>query len=110
MENEFRYNGPKPQSREAAIIMIADAIEVASRSVTEPNPTRLQGLINDIIKAFRDDDQFEQCELTMGELHTIGESFLRILSGIHYHRVSQGSGQDSSYGWSGATANTASKA
>src|SRR5882724_4507528 len=107
MENEFRYNGPKPQSREAAIIMIADAIEVASRSVTEPNPTRLQGLINDIIKAFRDDDLFEQCELTMGELHTIGESFLRILSGIHYHRVSQGSGQDSSYGWSGSAVNSA---
>jgi len=86
LENEFRYNGPKPQSREAAIIMIADAVEVASRALNEPTPARLRGLVDDIIRTFRDDEQFEQCNLTMAELHCVAESFQRVLAGIH-HRV-----------------------
>jgi putative nucleotidyltransferase with HDIG domain len=87
-EEEFRYPGPKPQTKEAGIIMIADAVEAASRTLDEPSPARLKGLIRQIIDYIFLDGQLNECDLTLRDLEKIAQSFLRVLMGIHHHRVS----------------------
>ena len=87
-EEEFRYPGPKPQTKEAGIIMIADAVEAASRTVDEPSPSRLKGMIRQIIDYVFLDGQLNECDLTLRDLEKIADSFLRVLLGIHHHRIS----------------------
>ena len=87
-EEEFRYPGPKPQSKEAGIIMIADAVEAASRTLDEPSPARLKGMIRQIIDYIFLDGQLNECDLTLRDLEKIAQSFLRALMGIHHQRVS----------------------
>ncbi len=87
-EEEFRYPGPKPQTKEAGIIMIADALEAASRTLAEPSPARLKGMIRQIIDYIFLDGQLNECDLTLRDLEKIAQSFLRVLMGIHHHRVS----------------------
>jgi hypothetical protein len=87
-EEEYRYPGPKPQTKEAGIIMIADAVEAASRTLDEPSPARLKGLIRQIIDYIFLDGQLNECDLTLRDLEKIAQSFLRVLMGIHHHRVS----------------------
>ena len=87
-EEEFRYPGPKPQTKEAGIIMIADAVEAASRTIEEPNPARLKGMIRQIIDYIFLDGQLNECDLTLRDLEKISQTFLRVLMGIHHHRVS----------------------
>ena len=86
-EEEFRYPGPKPQTKEAAIVMLADAVEAASRTLTERTPGRFQALVGKIVTAIFTDGQLNECELTFRELRLIEESFIRALSGIYHHRV-----------------------
>ncbi len=86
-EEKFRYPGPKPQTKEAAILMLADAVEAASRTLTERTPGRFQGLAGNIVNAIFTDGQLNECELTFRELRLIEESFVRVLSGIYHHRV-----------------------
>ena len=87
-EEEFRYPGPKPQTKEAGIIMIADAVEAASRTLDEPSPARLKGMIRQIIDYIFLDGQLNECDLTLRDLEKIANSFLRVLMGIHHQRVS----------------------
>lgn len=87
LEHEFRYPGPKPQSKEAAIIMIADSVEAAARTVQEPNPTKLRNMIEMIIARIRDDGQFDECDITLRELKIVVDSFVKVLMGIHHHRI-----------------------
>jgi hypothetical protein len=87
-EDEYRYPGPKPQTREAGIIMIADAVEAASRTLDDPSPARLKGLIRQIIDYIFLDGQLNECDLTLRDLEKIAQSFHRVLMGIHHHRVS----------------------
>jgi putative nucleotidyltransferase with HDIG domain len=87
-EEEFRYPGPKPQTKEAGIIMIADAVEAASRTLDDPSPARLKGMIRQIIDYIFLDGQLNECALTLRDLEKIAQSFLRVLMGIHHHRVS----------------------
>jgi hypothetical protein len=87
LENEFRYPGPKPQSREAAIIMIADSVEAAGRTVKSPTPAKLRNMIDTIVNRIRDDGQFDECDITMRELSIVSESFVKVLTGIHHHRI-----------------------
>ena len=87
-EEEFRYPGPKPQTREAGIIMIADAVEAASRTLDDPSPARLKGVIRQIIDYIFLDGQLDDCDLTLRDLERISQAFLRVLMGIHHHRVS----------------------
>jgi len=87
-EAEFRYPGPKPQTKEAGIVMIADAVEAASRSLEDPSPARLKGVIRQIIDYIFLDGQLDECDLTLRDLEKISQSFLRVLIGIHHHRVS----------------------
>ncbi len=86
-ERDYRYPGPKPQTREAALIMLADAVEAASRTLTDPTPARIQGMVQKIINNIFIDGQLDECELTLKDLHFIAKSFNRILAGIFHHRV-----------------------
>jgi putative nucleotidyltransferase with HDIG domain len=87
LEQEFRYPGPKPQSKEAAIIMIADSVEAAARTIEEPTPAKLRNMVSTIIARLRDDGQFDECNITLGELKLVAESFVKVLMGIHHHRI-----------------------
>jgi cyclic-di-AMP phosphodiesterase PgpH len=87
LEQEFRYPGPKPTTKEAAIIMIADSVEAAARTVEEPTPTKLRNMVDMIIGRLRDDDQFDECDITLRDLRIVAESFVKVLMGIHHHRI-----------------------
>ena len=86
-EKDFRYPGPKPQTKEAGLVMLADATEAASRSLTDPTPARIKGLVQRIIHGIFLDGQLEECELTLKNLHNIEESFTRILTAIFHQRI-----------------------
>jgi putative nucleotidyltransferase with HDIG domain len=86
-EEQFRYPGPKPQTKEAAILMLADAVEAASRTLTERTPGRFQALVAKIVNAVFTDGQLRECELTFSELRLIEESFIRILCGTYHRRI-----------------------
>ncbi|MEJ2200427.1 MAG: HDIG domain-containing protein [Desulfuromonadaceae bacterium] len=86
-ERDYRYPGPKPQTREAALIMLADAVEAASRTLSDPTPARIQGMVQKIINNIFIDGQLDECELTLKDLHQIAKCFNRILAGIFHHRV-----------------------
>lgn len=86
-EKDFRYPGPKPQTREAGIVMLADCVEAASRTLVNPTPDRIQGLVQNIINRIFTDGQLDECELTLKNLHEIAKSFNRILNGIFHHRI-----------------------
>jgi putative nucleotidyltransferase with HDIG domain len=83
----FRYPGPKPQSKEAAIVFIADSIEAASRSLSDPSPAKLEALINKIVYSKLIDQQLEDCDLTFKELNSIKTSLLNILISLFHTRV-----------------------
>lgn len=86
-ESSFRYPGPKPQTKEAGILMVADAVESASRTLSEPTPARLEGLVRDLIDKRLDDGQFDECGLTLREIAEIRESLIKSLIGIYHGRV-----------------------
>ncbi len=85
--DNFLYPGPKPQTREAALVMLADVVEAASRVLDNPTPSRIQGLVQDLINKIFSDGQLEDCELTLKDLHSIAKSFNKILTGIYHHRI-----------------------
>ena len=74
LEGAFRYPGPKPQSKEAAILMVSDAVESASRTLSEPTPARIEGLCRDLINKRLHDGQFDECGLTLREISEVRES------------------------------------
>ncbi|MFM9057915.1 MAG: HD family phosphohydrolase [Planctomycetaceae bacterium] len=86
-EQAYRYPGPKPTTRESAVLMLADAAESASRSLTEPTPARLAGLVHDIAMKRLLDGQFDECGLTLEELGTIEESLVKSLTAVYHGRV-----------------------
>lgn len=86
-EGAYRYHGPKPQTKEAGLVMLADAVEAASRTLLQPTPAHLQGLVQRIINNVFTDGQLDECELTLKDLHQIARSFNLILTGIHHQRV-----------------------
>ncbi len=86
-EMEFRYPGPRPQTNEQGIVMLADSVEAASRSLDKPTPKRLEGLVDAIFKARIEDGQLDGCALTFADLNQIKETFLSILNGIYHLRV-----------------------
>ncbi len=86
-ENDFRYPGPKPQFREAAIMMIADSCEAAARSLSEPNPDNIRFIVTKIIDAILQDDQLDECDLTLREMTQIREAMIRSLVAIYHSRV-----------------------
>ena len=86
-EDSFRYAGPKPQTREAAVVLIADTVEAASRSLEEPSPARIQTLVHDLIMDKLLDGQFDECDLTFRDLKTIERAFVTSLTTMYHRRV-----------------------
>lgn len=84
---DFRYNGPKPQTREAAIVMLADSVEAAVRSIKDPNKKNIEEMIRNIIKGKLEDNQLEECNLTLKDLNLIANAFSSILMGIFHERI-----------------------
>jgi putative nucleotidyltransferase with HDIG domain len=86
-EDDYRYSGPKPQTKVAAIVMLADAVEAASRVLDNPTPQRIAALVDKIVNRIFADGQLNECELTLKDLTEIIKSFNLLLSGIYHHRV-----------------------
>jgi hypothetical protein len=86
-ERDFRYPGPKPQTREAGLVLLADCVEAASRTLSDPTAARIQGMVQKIVNNIFIDGQLDECELTLKNLHEIARSFNRILAGIYHHRI-----------------------
>jgi cyclic-di-AMP phosphodiesterase PgpH len=86
-EIEYRYPGPKPRTREVAILMLADAVESATRSMTEPTPARIDALVRAIANQRLMDGQFDECDLTLRQLQTITDSISRSVASIYHGRV-----------------------
>ncbi len=86
-EQDFRYPGPKPQSREAAILMLADQVEAASRTLHDPTPGQVRSLIRRLIQSTIQDRQFDECDITTKDLDQITRAFERVITGMYHHRV-----------------------
>jgi putative nucleotidyltransferase with HDIG domain len=86
-ETDFRYPGPKPQFKEAAIMMIADSCEAGARSLAQPTPENIRFIVTKIIDAITSDDQLDECDLTLRELMIIRESMIKSLIAIYHSRI-----------------------
>src|SRR5262249_35776304 len=86
-EFEFRYPGPKPQTREAAIIMIGDGLEGAVRTLQDPTPSRIEQLVHTMANKRLADGQFDECNLTLAELHKIEVALTKNLCATYHGRI-----------------------
>ena len=86
-EEDFRYPGPIPQTKEAAIIMLADSTEAAVRSIQDPTKGKIEEMVNNIIKDKLYTNQLDNCDLTLRDLDKIRNCFLRTLNGIYHERI-----------------------
>jgi len=86
-EKVFRYPGPKPQTREAGLIMLADAVEATTRSLESPTPARINTIVQETINRIFIDGQLDECELTLKNLHQIADRFRIVLMAIFHHRI-----------------------
>jgi cyclic-di-AMP phosphodiesterase PgpH len=86
-ESSFRYEGPKPHSKEAAIVMLADSVEAAVRSMVKPSAGKVEGMVRKIVKEKLNEGQLDQSNLTLGEVDCIIDTFIHILSGIFHTRI-----------------------
>lgn len=86
-EEDYRYPGPKPQTKEAGLILLADVIEASSRTLCDPTPSRLKGHINTMVRNIFSDGQLDESELTLKDLHQASDAFHRILTGIFHTRI-----------------------
>jgi membrane-associated HD superfamily phosphohydrolase len=87
-EEPFRYPGPKPSTKETAIVLLADSVEAATRTLKEPSPSKIEEMVHKIINNKFIDGQLDECDLTLKDLEIIAAVFIRILSGIYHVRVS----------------------
>ncbi len=86
-EADFRYPGPKPQSREAALVMLADSVEAAARTLVNPDHERIVDLVEDVVNAKVDDGQLDESPLTFADLKAIKRSFVSTLTGMFHQRL-----------------------
>ena len=86
-EGSYRYPGPKPRTREAAVLMLADAAESATRSLSDPAPSRIENLVEELAMKRLMDGQFDECGLTLQQLRTIQDSLVKSISAIHHGRI-----------------------
>ncbi len=87
LEQHFRYDGPKPQTREAALVMLADTVEAATRCLENPTPARLANYVHELIEMRRQDGQLDESTLTFRDLKQIEEAFVRVLVALRHRRV-----------------------
>ena len=93
-ESEFRYPGPKPQTKEAAIVMLSDTVESASRAMSDATPTKIETLIHTLAMRRLQDGQFDECDLTLRELHKIEEALSKAVAAHHHGRIAYPEPQD----------------
>ncbi|MGC8579134.1 MAG: HD family phosphohydrolase [bacterium] len=86
-EEEYHYPGPKPQTREAGIVMLADAVEAASRTLTDPTPAKIKAMVEKIVNTRFEEGQLDECTLSLSDLNAIKKSFVKVLSAIFHKRV-----------------------
>ncbi len=86
-ESQYRYPGPKPQLKEEAILMLADAAESSVRALSEPTPTSIRTQVHRIVTERLDDGQLDECDLTLKEVHRIEDSLVKSLCGIYHARI-----------------------
>ncbi len=86
-EGSYRYPGPKPQTREAAVLMLADTVEGATRSLVDPAPARIENLVEDLAMKRLLDGQFDECGLTLKELRIIQDSLIKSLTAVYHGRI-----------------------
>ncbi len=86
-DSHYRYSGPRPQTKESGILMLADGVEAASRTLSDPTPAKIQGLVQKMVNKVFSDGELDESELTLRDLHLIAKEFTRVLSGIHHRRV-----------------------
>jgi membrane-associated HD superfamily phosphohydrolase len=84
---EYRYPGPKPKSKESAIVMIADAVESCCRAMSEPTPARIESIVHELAMKRLHDGQFDESDLTMRDLERIERSLSKTLQGIYHGRI-----------------------
>jgi putative nucleotidyltransferase with HDIG domain len=84
---DFRYGGPKPQSKEAAIMMMADSVEAASRTLVNPNPSQIKGMIDRLVGGILGEEQFDECDITLRDVRLVKQSFFKILTGVFHRRI-----------------------
>lgn len=86
-ENDFRYPGPKPQSKEMGVLMLADAVEAASRTLVEPSTQKIRTVLRAVFDDCLEDGQLEETDLTLGDLKKVEEAFQRVLTNIYHRRI-----------------------
>ncbi len=86
-EVAFRYPGPKPRTKEAAILMISDVVESATRAMAEPNPSRIEALVRTIARRRLEDGQFDECDLSLREISIIEDSIIKSMNAIYHGRI-----------------------
>ena len=86
-EEDFRYKGKKPQSKESALVMLADSTEAAVRSLKDPTKEAIKGMVSKIVKGKLDDGQLDECDITRKDITNIIETFNSILIGIYHDRI-----------------------
>jgi len=86
-EKDFRYPGPKPQTREAGILMLADSTEAAARSLKEKTPMAIQEIVEGVVNKSFSEGQLNECDLTLKDLNEIAKEFSKILIGIYHQRI-----------------------
>jgi putative nucleotidyltransferase with HDIG domain len=86
-EDTFRYSGPRPRTREAAILMVSDAVESAVRSMDSPSPAQIEGLVHDLARKRLLDGQFNECPLTLSELSTVQEAIVKRVAASRHGRI-----------------------
>lgn len=86
-KDTFRYNSKKPQTKEAGIIMLADSVEAISRTIVNISPSRLELMVRKTVTRIYNDGQLDECELTLKDLHIIGDAFVKVLNSIFHQRI-----------------------
>ncbi len=86
-KDTFRYSGKKPQTKEAGIIMLADSVEAISRTMTNISPSRVELMVRKTINRIYNDGQLDECELTLKDLHSIGDAFVKVLNSVFHQRI-----------------------
>ena len=86
-ESDFRYQGPKPQSKETGIVMLADSVEAATRSIQNPTPNKVRAFVEELVDQRFQDGQLDECDLTLRDLKMIIDAFMPVLYGVFQHRL-----------------------
>jgi hypothetical protein len=86
-EAAFRYPGPKPRHKVMGVLMLADAVEAAGRTLTEPTPAKIRGLVRALVDDIQRDGQLDETDLTLADLRGIAETFVRVLSTLYHRRI-----------------------